>query len=164
METRDERRRLLDEVGRLIARSRSTVWTEVSRRLTDEGESVLSWHVANHLNRLGPSNQKQIAASVGQHPAGVCRVVEELETKGLMRQERDPEDRRRSRVSLTPEGLRWLEDVRPLVSDAVEATLGHLSSEEARLLRTLLLKISPNPDAPPPSEGAAEGAAKDGNV
>jgi len=152
METRDEKRKLLDEIGRLMARGRFKVFGEISRQLTEQGESVHSWQVINHLNRLGPSNQKRIAASVGQHAAGVCRVVEELEAKGLLRQERDPEDRRRSLVSLTPKGLRWLEGVRPTVSDAVEAMLGHLSTEEARTLRGLLLKISPNPDEVPKPE------------
>lgn len=139
-------------MGRLISRVRRLVWASAARELSQRGDSMLMWQVVNELNRSGPRAQKALAEAIAQHPAGVCRVVEELEHKGMARQERDPEDRRRSVVSLTAKGKKWLEEVQPSVREGILEILSVLTPAEAEVLRELLLKVVQAADAAPPAK------------
>jgi DNA-binding MarR family transcriptional regulator len=143
----EESRELAGELGRLIARSRRLVWTAASRRLAERGESMLAWQVLNYLGRVGCCHQRELAEAIAQHPAGISRMLEELEAKGLAQRERDPEDRRRSAVTLTTRGKKWVATIRPEVSSGVATALDRLDYEERLQLRDLLLKLLGSPDA-----------------
>jgi DNA-binding MarR family transcriptional regulator len=137
--------RLLYELGMLIARSRRLVWTAAARELEDNGFSSLSWVLVTYLVHQGPATQREIATAIGQHPAGVSRLVDELETKGLVRRRRDATDRRRARVELTARGRKLAEAGRPHVIGALREALSPLSKSELTRLYRLLHKLVPAP-------------------
>lgn len=134
-------RRLVEEIGLLLARCRRCIWVAVSRRLEAQGKSPLVWPVLMCLVRMGPSTQRDIAAACAQHPAGVSRLLDELEEKNLVRRRRDPNDRRKVQVEVTPEGRAWFESARNEVVEALEHALRGLSSSEKVQLRDLLIKL-----------------------
>jgi DNA-binding MarR family transcriptional regulator len=137
--------RLLYELGMLIARSRRLVWTAASRELEDNGFSALSWVLVTYLVHHGPSTQRDISTAIGQHPAGVSRLVDGLATEGMVRRRRDVKDRRRARVELTARGRAMAETGQPHVIGALRKTLCPLSSVELRRLYRLLHKLVPAP-------------------
>jgi DNA-binding MarR family transcriptional regulator len=133
--------RLIEEVGRLIVRARRVVWLAASRRLETAGESMLAWNLIGTIIRYGVGTQRELADTIAQHPAGVCRLVEDLETRGFVKRARDSGDRRKVNVRVTPTGRRHFETLRPEVMRAVEVALGPLSLAERRTLRNLLRKM-----------------------
>lgn len=133
---------LPDEVAQLIVRARRSVWHSAARRLTDVGESMLLWQVVSHLSRAGECNQRELADAIAQHPAGVSRVLEELEERGFAVRQRDPKDRRAHVVALTAAGRRFREKLAPAVECGMQEALAGLSSAELRTLKQLLSKIS----------------------
>jgi DNA-binding MarR family transcriptional regulator len=134
---------LLYELGMLIGRSRRLVWTAASRELESNGFSALAWVLGTYLLHNGLSTQREIATAIGQHPAGVSRLVDELETKGLVRRRRDAKDRRRAHVELTARGRKMAEAGRPHVIGALHEALGPLSKGELLRLYRLLHKLVP---------------------
>src|SRR3954470_19911659 len=133
--------RLTEEMGRLIMRTRRIVWSTAARRLDEAGESMLAWNLLACIVRTGARTQRELAATVAQHPAGVCRLVEELEQQGFVRRERDADDRRKMIVDITSAGKRRFEALRPSVLASVEQALKPLSAAERRTLRDLLTKL-----------------------
>ena len=123
-----------------------------SRRLEENGYSMIAWVLIGHISRFGPATQRDIAAGSGQHPAGVSRVVDELEEAGLVRRRRDAKDRRRVSVEPTRKGMAQWEAAKPLVMDAMNEALSPLTKEEQRALRKLLRKLVLAPGA----QGGAE--------
>lgn len=69
------------------------------------GLSSRQWRVLVMLNRLGPTTSGQVAAATHLDHSQVSRASYELVEKGLITMEHDPEDRRRQRLSVTPEGV-----------------------------------------------------------
>jgi MarR family 2-MHQ and catechol resistance regulon transcriptional repressor len=128
-------------MGQLIMRSRRLVWATVSRKLEDAGESIFTWNVLACIIRNGPRTQRELAETIAQHPAGVCRLVEELESQGLVKRERDADDRRKVNVQVTTAGRRWFEAFLPGVLESVEQALKPLSEPERKKLRDLLKKL-----------------------
>jgi len=102
---------------------------------------MLAWQLLNQLHRCGPGTQREIAESTAQDPTGVSRLLEDLERGGFVRRRRDPSDRRKLRVQITPSGVARWQRSRPLVSGAVEEALRPLGAAQRRALRTLLEKL-----------------------
>jgi MarR family transcriptional regulator for hemolysin len=132
---------LVEELGLLLGRTRRVVWTNAARRLESFGETVLAWQLLSHLVRGGKCSQTTLAAATGQHPAGVSRLLEELEKQGFVLRRRDPRDRRRVYVEASARGKRRMEEGRPEIVAAVDQALEPLTVSDRRLLRDLLRKV-----------------------
>jgi DNA-binding MarR family transcriptional regulator len=132
---------LAEELGMLIAKTRRMVWANATRRLEEAGESMLAWQVLAHLMRAGRQTQTEVAAALAQHPAGVSRLLDELEKQGYVARRRDRVDRRRVHVEATAGGRRRFRSILPEVVRGVEQVLEPLSEPDKRVLRRLLRKV-----------------------
>jgi len=99
-------------------------------------------------------SQNELAAELGVRPSRLVVLVDELEDGGLVQRDRDPDDRRRHVLQLTPRGrATWFR----LVGSAAdhEAQLcAALTIEERRQLAGLLQRIAEHhglPSAAPPA-------------
>lgn len=71
-------------------------------------------------------------------PTTITRLVDRMARKGLVERRADPEDRRRSRVHLTPAGLALREDLVPLAQGLLAKTFAGITPEDlAQTTRTL---------------------------
>ncbi len=129
------------DLSRAIYRCGRLVRTAAARELDSRGESLLAWQVVARLARGGPATQRQLADSAGQHPAGISRLLTELERRGLVRRRRDPRDRRKMTVQATPAGKAMFLEHLPAVADAAARIFEPLDAEERRRLLRLLDKV-----------------------
>lgn len=132
---------LTEEIGRGLLRVRRRAMADAARRLEERGEQILRWQVLNCLDREGASSQSALSAATGQHPTGLSRVLEELETAACVRRARSVADKRRNVVELTRKGRARLEAGRPAVLAAYEQVLAPLAHHERKTLRDLLVKL-----------------------
>jgi len=148
---------MVEELGMLIAKTRKMVWTNATRRLEESGNSMLEWQLLAHLVRAGKRTQIEVAVALAQHPAGLSRLVDDLEKQGYVARCRDQEDRRRVYVEATARGHRRFRSILPEVLRGVDQALEPLSEEERRRLRDLLRKVvSQDPECKnPPLNGGA---------
>jgi DNA-binding MarR family transcriptional regulator len=68
----------------------------------------------------------------------VTRLLDRMEEAGLIQRERDAEDRRQVRTTLTRKGLRAVDELDRTVLDMHREHLGHMSRSELRTLVELL--------------------------
>lgn len=83
----------------------------------------------------------EIAARMIEKTPGITRLIDRLEDKMLVERERDVEDRRQVRVSITAAGLSLLEKLEEPVRSATEAAISTLNQGEVTQLRKLLARI-----------------------
>ena len=131
-------RLLAEEIHRLVGRSRRRLWLATTRCIEDRGESPFRWHVVCYLVRNGPTTQRDLAYATAQHPAGISRLVEELEDDGLVRRKHDEGDRRKLMVHVTRKGKAWFESLAPTVNAAALEAMSKLSPAQRLELRDLL--------------------------
>jgi DNA-binding MarR family transcriptional regulator len=129
---------LAEEIHRLVGRSRRKLWLATSRCLEQRGESPFRWHCVCYLVRNGPTAQTDLAYATAQHPAGISRLVEELEEAGLVKRKQDEADRRKLMVHVTAKGKSWFEGLAPVVNASALEAMGKLSEDERYELRDLL--------------------------
>lgn len=130
-----------DDLGRLIAQARRRVWRSCVRALEDQGASMLVWQVLVRLAGGGPSTQNGLALDTAQHPAGLSRLLDKLERDGLVTRTRDPSDRRRVQVAVTPAGRTLANAWRPWVRKAAAEALAILDPAEQQDLARILRKL-----------------------
>lgn len=93
------------------------------------------------LSDFGALAQHELADRLDINRSHLVGYVDHIEQRGLVRRDRDPEDRRRQRVALTAAGGGLLRDLRAMAKRSQADFLGVLSASERETLLALLRKV-----------------------
>jgi len=107
----------------------------------ETGLSAPKWFVLVILSRYDGLGQGEISQLFEVEPSRVTRIGQGLESDGLVRRERDPEDNRVVRMYLTEEGqlrLQGLPDLTRRVKGCIREVLSEEEHEELRRMLGLL--------------------------
>ncbi|MEV7387390.1 MarR family winged helix-turn-helix transcriptional regulator [Streptomyces sp. NPDC091215] len=115
------------------------VMTEALRPL---GVELRHFAVLLVLADRGPTVQRDLAAATGSDKAGIMRVVDDLERRGLAVRRAVPGDRRVRAVEITPEGVELFDAAHVAAQPLAESMVAELGPGELEQLTRLLTRFA----------------------
>jgi DNA-binding MarR family transcriptional regulator len=106
------------------------------------GLDIPGWRVLATLGQFGPVSSKHIGSHSRMHKTKVSRAVAELESRGLVRREANPDDKREAIVALTPLGETTYREIVPLALAYERQVLAAFPADEARRLEAALDRLA----------------------
>ncbi|HUO74850.1 MAG TPA: MarR family winged helix-turn-helix transcriptional regulator [Solirubrobacteraceae bacterium] len=97
-------------------------------------------HALQYLRERGPSAQQTLTELLGIDATNIVAVLNSLEDAGLIERRRDPSDRRRAIIALSPEGGQRLADLDRALCRIDDELLGTLTGAQRATLNDLLAR------------------------
>ncbi|MFI0896255.1 MarR family winged helix-turn-helix transcriptional regulator [Streptomyces sp. NPDC020983] len=125
----------------LLSRTGKAARGRLAARLAEQGLRL--WHMAvlAALADFGPHTQRELAERLAIDPSDIVKVLDDLAAAGHVTRTRDPADRRRVRVTLTPSGATALAGQVAGAESVQSALLAPLTPQERATLHALLLRV-----------------------
>ena len=124
-----------------LTRCTNSVLARLSERNTIRDLTYSQFAVLEALYHLGPMTQGEVSAKILKSGSNLTTVIDNLERDGLVRRERDANDRRVIHVHLTEAGSTKLEAVLPGHVEALVDEFQVLSAKEQETLGELCKKL-----------------------
>jgi DNA-binding MarR family transcriptional regulator len=130
-------------IGRVLRASR-LLQLEVDRTLENFGLTINEFNTLNALRRAGPPyrlSPKQVGVSLLFSSGGLTKLLERLESRGLVAREPDPNDGRGVLVSLTSDGMDLQQRAMAAHQVNEEELLTPLTDEQRESLNAILRQL-----------------------
>ena len=132
---------LEDQIGHLLRRAHQRA-SAIFQEVMTEGLTPPQFAALVKIRDFGTVSQNRLGRSVAMDPATSQGVTQRLLAKNLISRKDDPEDRRRTLLSLTPEGEAMVDRLVPQGKQVTAETLDPLTPEEQKQFLALLAKIT----------------------
>ena len=140
MKTDDATYSALNSYTKLM-RAAESITGRTSRVMAEAGLTISQFGVLEALYHKGPLCQRDIAAKVLKSSGNMTLVIDNLEKNGLVRRERDNQDRRYLTVHLTEKGTKLITAAFAAVHTAIVANMSVLTQHEQHVLGSLCKRL-----------------------
>ena len=129
-------------LGLLLRQAHWRAATVMADALRPLGIELRHFAVLIVLVNQGPTVQRDLGAATGSDKAGIMRVVDDLERKGLAVRKPVPGDRRARAVEITPQGVELFDAAHVAAEPLAERLVAGLEPGGLEQLRDLLTRFA----------------------
>jgi DNA-binding MarR family transcriptional regulator len=129
-------------VGLLLRRAHNRMASAMATAMRPHGLELRHFAVLIVLVDRGPTTQRDLVEATGADKAGIMRVVDDLEAKGLAVRKSVPGDRRVRSVEITPAGVKAFDAIHEDALGPAEGLVSHLRAGEPAKLVDLLTRFT----------------------
>jgi DNA-binding MarR family transcriptional regulator len=133
-------------IGFVVGRTCHIMRKAFGKTFSAAGHSVTpeEWVLLNRLWARDGQRPAELAESTIRDRSTVTRLLDGMVSKGLVRRETDPDDRRAIQTWLTPEGIALKKQLIPVAEGLLKRATRGISKAELRTTRETLSKFQSN--------------------
>lgn len=124
-----------------LMRASHAISARTAPRLAAAGLTHTQLGVLEALLHLGPLTQRDLSRKILTSPGNLTDVIDKLAKRTLVERVACPEDRRSTRVVLTPAGRTFIETIFPPHATDIANAMSGLTPHDLATLDTLLRKL-----------------------
>jgi DNA-binding MarR family transcriptional regulator len=98
--------------------------------------------ILHRLDQGGSVHGRELSRTLRLHPSNLVALLDQLEADGLIARRRDPSDRRRQIIKLTPAGTKRLRLATAAAAEAEQELLSPLTADERQALTGYLERVA----------------------
>lgn len=129
-------------IGFIMGVTYRRIASVLHHRLKEYDITPEQWSVLNQIDRSEGMIQKEIGERTGKDKPTTTRILDHLESKGLVYKQTGKHDRRSFMVYSSERGKALIQETLPIEEGVTEEVKCCLSEEEYGLLTELLLRIN----------------------
>ncbi|MEV6863395.1 MarR family transcriptional regulator [Streptosporangium subroseum] len=129
-------------LGLLLRRAHWRAAAVMAEALRPLGIELRHFAVLIVLVDRGPTVQRDLAMTTGSDKAGIMRVVDDLERRGLVVRKAVPGDRRARAVEITPQGVELFDAIHVAAEPLAGRLVAELGPGEPEQLADLLTRFA----------------------
>ena len=133
-------------LGLLLRRAHRRAATVMSEAIRPLGIEMRHFAVLLVLVNRGRTEQRDLVEATGSDKAGIMRIVDDLERKGLAVRKSVPGDRRVRAVEITRKGLELFDSAHVTAEPLAEHLVSVMGPGEAKRLEDLLTRFTSQTD------------------
>ena len=118
---------------------------QLEARLAEEGQSLRTYYVLVSLAEHGQLSQQQVCDMTDIDRSDMVRLIDDLEDRKHVRRTRDPDDRRRYRLTLTAQGHKVLRRCDAILAAVTDEVFSALTADQRRTFHRLTLQALGHP-------------------
>jgi DNA-binding MarR family transcriptional regulator len=118
---------------------------QLEAHLAEEGQSLRTYYVLVSLSEHGQLSQQQVCDMTDIDRSDMVRLIDDLEGHKHVRRTRDPDDRRRYRLTLTAQGHKVLRRCDAILGAVTDDVFSALTADERRTFHHLTLRALGHP-------------------
>ncbi|MBU0676060.1 MAG: MarR family transcriptional regulator [Proteobacteria bacterium] len=138
-----------DSLGRLLYQTSLAMRNFAEKLLKPHDLTLEQLHLLKHLPEDQGLTQKELGERIHKTPANLTRILDRLETKGLLIRRINPDDRRAMLVAITPRGADLIIEMISVFESFTKKMVDGIAPQEEQVLRKTLIKIAANIEAMP---------------
>lgn len=119
-------------------------FVNLKRALHDAPIGPVGWRVLAALREKDGCNIAELARLTATDRSNLSRVIQGLETDGLVRRQAERADRRNILIFLNPAGAALFEEIQPIVAGIIDNCLDGFTAAEIDTLMGFLRRIKSN--------------------
>lgn len=125
----------------LLLKAREAVMTRFRPMLREVGLTEQQWRVIRALSEVEEQDAGELATVSYILSPSLTRILQRLEARGLIKRQADVADQRRRLISLTGDGRKLFERVRPLSRDIYAEIASELGTDRLSGLYNILEEV-----------------------
>ena len=133
--------RLTEKPSWLISQTSMHAHRLLVNRLATAGSHGYHYRLLAALQEFGPASQARLGRRTGIDRSDVVAALNDLAGRGLVKRTRDPADRRRNIITVTPAGTAHFERLDGILVGVQDELLSPLSPAERQELIRLLARV-----------------------
>lgn len=137
---------LEDSLGFIVQRTALKMKYELNRVFKPHGITPEQWGLLNYLWQKDGIAQKELSDKSYKDQPSVTRILDKLESKGLIVRRLNPRDKRELLVFLSDRGRELKDELFPLAAGYLQKAQRGISEKDLNLFKMLLTKVYNNLD------------------